>query len=317
MRRTTQRWTVAMFGAVVLAGLLAGGVWLSLPDAAAEGGMVHKENSLYHQIFVYREGAIVTLSFRKRHRIVQSRVDLRDPRRHMLEYSTLAFASLLYRPRPKRVLVIGLGGGVIPREIRHYLPGCHVDVVEIDPAVPKIARRFFRFRPDEKLKVHVQDGRLFVRRHSRREGSEPYDIVILDAFNSDYIPFHLMTREFLEQVEEVLAPDGVVAANVFSNNRLFDAEWRTFDAVLGRTQVYFGRSTSNAFIMAPGRRARLLEAEEARRRAAQLQERHEFPFDLRQVARRLRPDASPAEDAQVLTDDRAPVNKLRLQKRRR
>lgn len=317
MRRTAERWRAAVIGAVVLAGVLAGGVWLSLPDAAAEGGIVHKENSLYHQIFVYREGAIVTLSFRKRHRIVQSRVDLRDPRRHMLEYSTLAFSSLLYRPRPRRVLVIGLGGGVIPREIRHYLPDCHVDVVEIDPAIPKIARRFFRFRPDEKLKVHVQDGRLFVRRRSRQERAEPYDIVILDAFNSDYIPFHLMTREFLEQVQEVLTPDGVVAANVFSNNRLFDAEWRTFNAVFGRTQVYFGRSTSNAFIIAPGRGGRLLSEEEAERRAAKLQKRHDFPFDLRQVARRLRPEAEPAGDAPVLTDDRAPVNKLRMQKRRR
>jgi spermidine synthase len=309
------RLTAGVVTALIVLAVLAGGVWISAQDAGARGRLVHKENSLYHQIFVYRDGPIVTLSFRKRHRIVQSRVDLRDPRRHMLEYSTLAFSSLLYQPRPQRVLVVGLGGGVIPREFRHYYPKCHIDAVEIDPAIPKIARRFFGFQTDEKLKVHVQDGRLFIRRRSRRESTEPYDIVILDAFNSDYIPFHLMTREFLEQVQEVLAPDGVVAANVFSKNRLFDAEWRTFDAVFGRTQVYFGRSSNNAFIIAPGSEGKTLQEAEARRRAEVLQERHQFPFDLRQVARRLRPQATPSTAAGVLTDDRAPVNKLRMQER--
>lgn len=305
----------AFASAAVVLGVLVGLICFLFAAGEAQGRLIHKENSLYHQIFVHREGSVVTLRFSKRHRIVQSRVDLKDPRRHMLEYSTLAFGATLYQPHPRRALVIGLGGGVIPREIRHYFPECRVDVVEIDPAIPKVARRFFGFETGKQLEVHVQDGRVFVRGKGRGEDKTSYDLIVLDAFNSDYIPFHLMTREFLSLVKDILQPDGIVVANVFSDNRLFDAEWRTFNAVFGRSQVFFGRSSSNAMIMAPGPRNQLLTEAEARDRAETLQERHGFSFDIRQTARRLRPEAEPKQGAPILTDDRAPVNKLRFQDR--
>jgi spermidine synthase len=290
---------------------------LAMRGAGAESKLVHKKNSLYHQIFVYRDGSVVSLKFGRRNRITQSRVDLERPRRHLLEYSTLVFSSLLYAPDPDRVLIVGLGGGVIPREMRHYFPDARIDVVEIDGAVRRVARDYFRFRTDERMNVHIRDGRVFIRQRARQKPNLKYDIVVLDAFNSDYIPFHLMTREFLHQVKEVLAGDGVVAANVFSTNRLFDAEWRTFESVFGGCQAYFGTSSGNAMIIAPGEEVELISRKEAHLRARELQERHGFSFDLRRVARKLRPDAEPNPEAAVLTDDRAPVNKLRFQERGR
>ena len=280
--------------------------------------LIHRKNSLYHQILVYEYGSIVTLQFgRPRAALSQSEVDLSDLRRHRLEYTQIAFCGLLYNPEPERVLVVGLGGGVIPREMHHYLPDAEIDVAEIDPEVPKTAEEYFGFRQDEKLQVHVVDGRMFVRKLLREGVESKYDIIILDAFNSDYIPFHLMTREFLEEVQGILADDGVVVANVFFGNRLFDAELKTFLAVYGRCQAFFGTRSGNVLLVALGQDAELLSMQTAAERAAKLQSDHKFAFDLRRVAERLTPDTRPDAKARVLTDDRAPVNWLRTQKRRR
>ncbi len=298
--------------------------FVSVAAARGLGHLIHQKNSLYHRIFVYRLGPVVTLQFNKRPAVqMQSQVDLNDLRRHMLEYTKLAFCGLLYKPQPQRMLVLGLGGGVIPREMHYYFPGLDIDVVEIDPEIPLIARQFFGFREDDKLSVHIADGRIFIKQQLRgsnelaevRDHVPKYDLVILDAFNSDYIPFHLTTKEFLEQVKGVLAEDGVVIANVFYNNRLFDAELKTFLAVFGRCQAFFGVYSTNAMLVSPGPTAPTLTIEEAVGRAKMLQRRHRFAFDMLTVARKLRPNVRPDPRTRVLTDDRAPVNWLRTQKR--
>jgi spermidine synthase len=278
------------------------------------GRLLYQRNSLYHRIFVYRSGSIATLRFGTHHpQIVQSQVDVRNLRRHVHEYTTMAFAGLLYKAEPERALVVGLGGGVIPRELHHYFPELRIDVAEIDPEVPPIAERFFGFRSDERLRVHVADGRMFIKKQLRGEPEGRYDLIILDAFSGDYIPFHLMTKEFLEEVQGVLAPDGAVVANVLYTNQLADAELKTFLSVFGRCQVYLGAWSTNAMLVAPGPEAPALTAKEAATRAQKLQLKHRFAFDLTRVATRLRPGTRPRPQTPVLTDDRAPVNWLRAQ----
>jgi len=297
--------------------LTAAGMMLAFGAVAPGlGQLVHKKNSLYHRIFVYRNGPVVTLRFGKTPLVpIQTQVNLDDLRQHMLEYTMLSFSGLLYQPEPKRMLVLGLGGGVIPREMHHYFPQLEIDVVEIDPEIPVIAKRFFGFREDEKLKVHVADGRLFIKKMLSREQPPKYDLVVLDAFNGDYIPFHLMTREFLEELRGILAADGVVIANVFYSNRLFDAELKTFLSVFGRCQVFLGAYSTNAMLVAPGPKCPTLTVAQAVARAKTLQQKHALAFDISAVARRLRPRIQPGPWARVLTDDRAPVNRLRAQPR--
>jgi spermidine synthase len=113
--------------------------------------------------------------------------------------------------RELRILMIGLGGGTIPRnyaalyENRPYT----IDVVEIDSVVADVSRRFFHL-PEERLRIHNTDGRMFL-----RATDEDYDLVILDAFtNQYYIPWHLTTKEFFQLLASHLASDGVVAFNV-------------------------------------------------------------------------------------------------------
>ncbi len=297
---------------------LVGGPILFVAGSDALGDLVYSKNTLYQRVFVSQRGTVVSLQFGRRGPdLVQSQVNLANLHRHMHEYTVMAFAGLLYNPRPERVLVLGLGGGVIPREMSHYFPETEIDVVEIDPDIPNIAERYFGFRTNERLKVHVMDGRVFVGKQLRQEPVPKYDVVILDAFNSDYIPFHLMTREFLEETRRLLTPDGVVVANVFYTNRLFDAELATYRDVFGPCDVYKGAHSGNAILVAPASDAvPPLSREEAVMRARELQRIHNFSFNMRDgVAVKLHPNWKPRSGARVLTDDRAPVNRLRNQPR--
>jgi spermidine synthase len=119
-----------------------------------------------------------------------------------------------------------------------------MDVVEIDPAVVRVAGLYFDFKPDERMRVIEADGRVFVKR-ALREGRK-YDLIMLDAFDHEYIPEHLLTREFLGEVKALLAPRGIVAANTFSSSRLYDHESVTYAAVFGE---YFNLKRANRAIL--------------------------------------------------------------------
>lgn len=114
-----------------------------------------------------------------------------------------------YTPAIHKVLCIGLGVGIVPMEFARE--GAKVDVVEINPAVVPIARRFFDFNP-QKMQIAIDDGRHFLNRCR-----QTYDAVILDAFLGDSSPAHLMTQEAFRSIARRLRPDGTLVINAFCN----------------------------------------------------------------------------------------------------
>ena len=118
---------------------------------------------------------------------------------HALEYGALA-------ARGKHALVIGLGAGALPMILeRHY--GMTADSVDINAKVVSTAREYFDFAT--RGQAYVEDGRTFVRRCP----DAAYDLIVLDTFNGDAIPYHLLTKEFFAELTRVLRPAGVVAVN--------------------------------------------------------------------------------------------------------
>jgi spermidine synthase len=275
--------------------------------------LIYSKNSRYNRILVYEEGSVRTLRLGEgAHARKQSSIDTKDLGRHLLEYTQLTFAGLLLRGNPRKVLIIGLGGGVIPREMHGYFPEARIDVVEIDVEVVEAAKEFFLFRPDERLRVYVSDGRDFVCRQAVKRPRPAYDMVILDAFDNEYIPAHMATREFLQQAAAILDPKGVVVANAFTRNRLFHDQFQTFRAVYGRCYVFFGEHVTNAILVSPGLEVPDLELEGAIERAHLLQRERGFGFDLCNLARQFEPRFRPKRSARVLTDPQEPVNTVQV-----
>jgi spermidine synthase len=197
--------------------------------------VVHRERSLYRDVLVVDQGEGYRCVAFARQPGAQSCILRSNPDILALPYSRGVFAALTANPKARRVLVIGLGGGVIPRALRRIDPDMRIDVVELDPAVADVARRYFGYREDPRLRTHIGDGRVFVRRQLR--AGVRYDIVVIDAFERVYVPEHFLTREFLSQVKAVLAPGGMVASNTFTRGPLVRYEAATYQAVFGEVRM--------------------------------------------------------------------------------
>lgn len=222
-----------MMRASLVALFVAALAWPAL--AAKDPRIVYTKRSLYRNILVSDEGDRMCMAFRLRTGQVnslQSCMLKADHDKLVFDYSKAVMTGLLSTPNPKRILVLGLGGGSIPRVYAKLYPKAQIDVVEIDPAVVQVAADWFDFKASASMKVHTKDGRQFVKQAG--VFGQSWDLVVLDAFNGDYIPEHMMTREFLEECKAILTPNGTLVANTFSRSQLYASESATYAAVFGR-----------------------------------------------------------------------------------
>lgn len=284
---------------LLLAGLLG----------VASGETLHEERSLYRDITVTQEGNRRCLVFNvHRGDRNQTCMNTSDPERLVFEYAKMTFAGLLLKPEPRRILIAGLGGGSLPMSLAALYPEARIDVVEIDQAVVNVARDFFDFEESDGVRVFVNDARVFVKRAGLME--ERYDFVILDAFTGDYIPEHLLTQEFLEEVRAVMTPDAVLVANTFSTSRFYDHESVTYQRVFDEFFNFKLPSSGNRIIIA---RERSLPARgELMSVARDLAPRVErFGVPLLEYPNRLSTRIDWDMSRRVLTDQYSPSNLLR------
>jgi len=189
---------------------------------------VHKARSTYGTVEVIDEDGVRTLYLGSR--TVQSSMRVDRPHELVLSYTRSMMAFLLFRPEPARALLLGLGGGSLARFIRHALPGTHVTAVEINPAVIAAAREhFFLPADDAQLNVELGDGADYVAARSACA-----DVIMVDAYDGDEQVDALASDKFYAHCSTALAPDGVLVANVWSNDR-------RFDAIVGRIEAAFPR----------------------------------------------------------------------------
>ncbi len=273
----------------------------SEPSAAKE---IFRKRSLYRDILVYESDGQRCMKFGIHDAGRQSCISLSNPDRLVFDYTRMLLGALYINPNPRRILVIGLGGGSVPGALQALLPDASIDCVEIDPAVAEVAAAFFRFQPAKNTKVHFQDGRVFVKRAAQKQAK--YDLIILDAFDHMYVPEHLLTKEFLREVRALLSAQGVVAANTFSSSRLYDSESATYSSVFGQ---FFNLKSGNRVILATtgslptreslGRNADTLEAQLQRLGTGRESLLPIFSLDVKWPA-----------GTRILTDQYSPANLL-------
>jgi len=253
-------------------------VWIlaCAASASAETKLLCKRQSQYNTILV-TEGppGVRTLRFEEGG-ARQSVVKVGDPGHLELPYARTILAGLAFCQRPQRVLIVGLGGGTIPMFLRKHYPDLVIDAVEIDPEVVNVAKQYFGFHEDPRMRAYVADGRRFI-----EECRQPYDIIFLDAFGCDSVPYHLATEEFLQSVRRAITADGIVVGNIWSrgSNRLHDSMVRTYQEVFDELYILGIRLAGNEILIAPARKRRV-EKDDLVRLAAMLAQEKGFPFDL-------------------------------------
>ncbi|NIM23172.1 MAG: hypothetical protein GTO21_02525 [Armatimonadetes bacterium] len=127
-------------------------------------------------------------------------------------YDYLLLAPLMRAQAPTeslhRALVIGLGAGTISKQATQAYGPIGIDGVEIDPAIVELGRTYFDMH-EPNLRVHETDGRAFL-----AASREPYDWVVVDAYQGSEIPSHLVTKEFFRLLKSRMTSDGVLSVNV-------------------------------------------------------------------------------------------------------
>jgi spermidine synthase len=187
-----------VFGAAAL--LVA---WVAPAQTAnPERGLMAVEQSLYGDIRVVDVDDIrYMLIDGGTHTIVD-----KTSGRSLFPYVNVLDISKMFFDQPGEMLLVGLGGGSVVKSF--VADGWNVDAVEIDPVVTKMAYEYFMLQPDE-ARVYDMDARQHLMTHEKQ-----YDIIVMDAFGSSAIPFHLVTEEAFELIRSRLRPGGILAMNI-------------------------------------------------------------------------------------------------------
>jgi spermidine synthase len=208
--------------------------------------------------------------------VSQSVLKVADPRHLELDYARVLPASLAFVRNPLRILIVGLGGGSLPRFFHSHFPETTVDVVEIDQGVVDVAKTYCGFVEDARMRVHVDDGRDFI-----EASNGGYDLLILDCFDADSIPPHLATLEFLSTARNALSPRGIVVANIWgpSANPLYARMLITYRAAFDDVYIFdVPRPGSKLFVALPFRQT--MSRDEMVERAGEIGRCRAFIYDL-------------------------------------
>jgi len=274
--------------------------------AKAEPKVLFEKSSPYTTVVVTEDDDGLRTLYFERNGVRQSVVKPGDPDHVELPYARSMLAALAVCERPQRVLIVGLGGGTIPMFLHKHYPKVTIDVVDIDPVVVEAAKKHFGFKEDETLRAHVADGRKFI-----EECREPYDIVFLDAFGPDSIPYDLATREFLAAVRKAVRPGGLAAGNIWSrgSNPLYDSMVRTYQEVFDELYILDVENAGNRILLALPK-ARQIGREEMARKAGEISKLQKFRFDVGELVTRGYSLASEKNTAgRVLLDRDKPERK--------
>ncbi len=318
MKRPTKRppvasrrppWLPFAAGLVAFLAIIAGVVlWPksgAVPTAATpdEPGLVTKVESLYNDIYLYRQAnGYYMLSFgAKRLRYVESIVNPDDELELPVYYTQSMTAGLAYASGLESAAIIGLGGGRTAWYVHKSVPNLAFTAVELDPDVARLANRYFKVRPETNFNVEISDGRVYLTRTDAR-----YDIVMIDAYRGPFVPFHLLTTQFYQLVAEHLRPGGVAVQNVEPSTMLFDSAVATIKSAF--EHVVFFRGSGNIVILAYNGPEK--DDATVRKLAAERQAQYGFRYDLGEIlSRRFTPEWN--EATAPLTDDFAPVEYLK------
>ena len=163
--------------------------------------------------------------------VSQSRMRTFRPDHLLIDYTRTMMAALLFRPQPRRLGMVGLGGGSQVKFCHRHLPDTRVEVAENNPQVVALRRTFRIPRDDARLQVFLADGAELLRGRPGR-----FDILLVDGYDESGIPAALSSQRFYDDCRGALAPGGVMASNLYATD--FAAHVEKLRRSFGRERVW-------------------------------------------------------------------------------
>ena len=171
-------------------------------------GGIRAAEGAHGQAFIKRGWRHTELKFTGN--VTQSRMRTFQPDHLLVDYTRTMMGCLLLRPDARMVGMIGLGGGSQAKFCHRHLPGVQVEAVEKDAGVLAMRRAFRIPDDDARLQVFHDDAARFLRKRRGR-----YDILLVDGYDANGIPDALSSQRWYDDCRDALAPDGVMAGNLF------------------------------------------------------------------------------------------------------
>jgi spermidine synthase len=140
----------------------------------------------------------------------QSRMRSGDPDHLLIDYTRTMLGVLLLQPQPRRIGIVGLGGGSQAKFCHRHLPDARIEAVENNIGVIALRREFRIPDDDDRLQVVHDDGARFLRERPGR-----YDLLLVDGYDETGIPEALSTQGFYDDCRAALAPGGAMAGNLY------------------------------------------------------------------------------------------------------
>ncbi len=176
----------------------------------------------------------------------QSEMRADSPYELVLGYTRTMMGFLLFNPTPKKIGMIGLGGGSLPKYCYAYLPTSKIAVAEISSEVIALREHFFIPKDGDRFNVACIDGADFV-----KERLHQFDVLIIDGFEENGQPKQLCTYDFYNDCFNSLTSDGILVANFleydFSNAVVIE---RIFDIFEGEVVIVNAQDSFNKIVFA-------------------------------------------------------------------
>ncbi|PIP27787.1 MAG: hypothetical protein COX30_00015 [Candidatus Moranbacteria bacterium CG23_combo_of_CG06-09_8_20_14_all_39_10] len=135
--------------------------------------------------------------------------------------------------------MLGGAGYSYPKNFLLKYPEAKMDIVEIDPMVTELAKKYFKLTDDSRLTIYHEDGRVYLNKTQER-----YDVIFGDAFSSRYsLPYQLTTREAVQKKYDILNNGGVVILNIISaiegeKGKFLRAEYATYKNIFPEVYLF-------------------------------------------------------------------------------
>jgi predicted membrane-bound spermidine synthase len=244
---------------------------------------------------------------------LHSRMYIDRPNELAVTYTKYFPLGVVFNPDAKSVLFVGGGGFSGPKYFAAEYPDMNVDVVEIDPVVIDVAKEHFGVQ-GERPAIHNDDGRRFLLANDKQ-----YDLIVLDAYSKSYVPFHLMTREYYQLLDDRLAPDGVIVSNQigamgqlpynYETSKLWRAAYKTMGEVFPSVQVFSTRPDTDGLqnIMLVACKEAMDESEIEEKQSTLVEEMGDG-VQVDYAASLYDPAKIRTDDVPIFTDQFAPVD---------
>jgi spermidine synthase len=177
--------------------------------------------------------------------VSQSAMVAADPHRLLVDYTRTMLGALLFAPRPQRIALLGLGGGSQAKYCHRHLPDARIEVVENNPHVLALRRRFHVPDDDARFQVYLDDGARFLHERPGR-----YDLLLVDGYDETGIPAVLSTQAFYDDCRGSLSAQGAMAINLYCHDAALHIERLQCAFGAGRVLVVEETRQSNRVVFA-------------------------------------------------------------------